>query len=702
LPNQVGTSQVIRFATFEVDLQAQELRKAGLRLKLTGQPFQVLAILLEQRGVVVTRDELQRRLWPDTFVDVDHNLNTAINKIREALSDTAENPRFIETLPRRGYRFIGAIEGRAQEIPKLSGADTKTRGAWRRVAALILVGAVCTLAALFTYLRLRPHLESESVPLIPLPFTALPGVETLPAFSPDGSRIAFARKTPDAKDFDLYVKAFGSETLVRLTQHPSEFLSPAWSPDGTQIAFHRLSGSDTGIYVVPALGGSERRLRSTRVPFETAVPISWSPDGKLIAFTDISPGEPLHPRVYLLSVETLESRQIPHAPKCVAEGLPTFSHSGEELAYECLHTWDEFDIYSVALSGGTPKLIATHSEFPMGMAWSGDDKRLLFSEGYSLNELKLNEIMLADGSVRRVPIAQNPAFPAVSPKGDRLAYAAGADEIDIWRRDLLHPESPAVKLLSSTREQEFPQYSPDGKHIAFESNRAGPFEVWISDADGSNLVQISNLKSGAGGARWSPDAKKIAFASDSFSRSEVYVADISEVLPHKVVTNVPSMSSPSWSHDGKWIYFTDGPAAESRIYRCPAAGGDAVLLSAQAAYSPLESLDGRTIYFGTRPSRPTLETLPAERPGTESPLEGMPRLLSADFWTITAGGIYFVPADAPRSFRYFDFNTRKIRQVFEVQRRLAGGMSVSPDGRWILYSEVDEENRDIMLIDHFR
>ena len=76
MPDQVGTSQVIRFATFEVDLQAQELRKAGLRLKLSGQPFQVLAILLEQPGVVVTREELQKRLWPDTFVDVDHNLNT--------------------------------------------------------------------------------------------------------------------------------------------------------------------------------------------------------------------------------------------------------------------------------------------------------------------------------------------------------------------------------------------------------------------------------------------------------------------------------------------------------------------------------------------------------------------------------------------------------------------------------------------------
>ena len=107
----VSSPALVRFGTFEVDLRAGELRKAGVKLKLTGQPFQVLAILLEQPGEVVTRDELQKRLWPDTFVDVDHNLNTAINKIREVLGDSAESPRFVETLPRRGYRFIAPVEG---------------------------------------------------------------------------------------------------------------------------------------------------------------------------------------------------------------------------------------------------------------------------------------------------------------------------------------------------------------------------------------------------------------------------------------------------------------------------------------------------------------------------------------------------------------------------------------------------------------
>jgi DNA-binding winged helix-turn-helix (wHTH) protein len=103
---------------FEVDLRTGELRKAGAKLRFGGQPFQVLAILLERPGDIFTREELQKRQWPDTFVDVDHNLNTAINKIREVLGDSAESPRFVETMPRRGYRFIGELERPNQAVSR--------------------------------------------------------------------------------------------------------------------------------------------------------------------------------------------------------------------------------------------------------------------------------------------------------------------------------------------------------------------------------------------------------------------------------------------------------------------------------------------------------------------------------------------------------------------------------------------------------
>ena len=144
----IQNAQVVRFATFEVDLRAGELRKGGLKLKLGGQPFQVLAILLERPGEVVTREELQKRLWPDTFVDVDHNLNTAINKIREALGDSAENSRFVETLARRGYRFIGAVNG-AEQARVAEAKPTRRSRSLILPAAVGLVGIVGITAVLF-------------------------------------------------------------------------------------------------------------------------------------------------------------------------------------------------------------------------------------------------------------------------------------------------------------------------------------------------------------------------------------------------------------------------------------------------------------------------------------------------------------------------------------------------------------------------
>src|ERR1700728_4520749 len=138
--------RLLRFGDFEADLRSGELRKAGVKLKFGGQPFQVLSILLEQPGDVVTREELQKRLWPDTFVDVDHNLNTAINKVREVLGDSAESPRFIETLSRRGYRFIGELEPRALEAAPVASNGNGNSGQMRLETAAPFLAQAASVA----------------------------------------------------------------------------------------------------------------------------------------------------------------------------------------------------------------------------------------------------------------------------------------------------------------------------------------------------------------------------------------------------------------------------------------------------------------------------------------------------------------------------------------------------------------------------
>jgi DNA-binding winged helix-turn-helix (wHTH) protein len=189
----VPSSRIVRFGTFEVDLQAGELRKSGVKLRLTGQPFQVLTILLERPGEVLTREELQKRLWPDTFVDVDHNLNTASNKIREVLGDSAESPRFVETLPRRGYRFIAPVEGRSQCFTRRLRRAARGAPVMARPTSIGFILFVI-LAAAGALIYVRPHAASSTSPkqraLTRVTFDD--GLQIGATWSPDGRFIAYS------------------------------------------------------------------------------------------------------------------------------------------------------------------------------------------------------------------------------------------------------------------------------------------------------------------------------------------------------------------------------------------------------------------------------------------------------------------------------------------------------------------------------
>jgi len=362
----VSTPRIVRFGTYEVDLRSRELRKNGLKVRLTGQPFQILAILLERPGELVTREELQKRLWPgDTFVDFDKGLNAAVNRVREALGDSAENPRFVETLPRRGYRFIGQVEGppRANSIesqPAVSGQRNGVTGRDWKIAGAIGSLMLLTAAGLLFPTIIR-HFQRQSRPqlLEAVPLTALPGQEISPSFSPDGSQVAFGwNGENNGAGFDLYVKVIGTDKPLRLTNHPALWLGVAWSPDGRSIAVNRLATLGTeggGIFLVPALGGPERKLTTTisSALWAPDAALSWSPDGKQLAFTDNSPFAGYSTQIFLLLLDSLERTRMETG--CDQAFGPGFSPLGDSLVYLCLRDDGDYSLNLLNLRDGDPR-----------------------------------------------------------------------------------------------------------------------------------------------------------------------------------------------------------------------------------------------------------------------------------------------------------------------------------------------------------
>ena len=226
--------RLVRFEGFQLDLRAGELRSdAGKTLRLSEQPFRILTMLLERPGEVLTREEIRKELWPDnTIVEFEHSINAAMNRLRQALGDSADHPHYIETLARRGYRWMVSVEG--MEVGPTS--DVTPRRWWPWAAALVAVMGLG--GGILWFVRPAPKIPEPRLTVTPL--TASPDPEDDPSFSPDGNQVAFVRQEKSQSESHIYVKLIGTGgPPLRLTTGSASDYSPAWSPDGRYIAFLR-------------------------------------------------------------------------------------------------------------------------------------------------------------------------------------------------------------------------------------------------------------------------------------------------------------------------------------------------------------------------------------------------------------------------------------------------------------------------------
>lgn len=707
------------FGAFRLDPARRLLFRQDEAIPLTSKVFDTLLVLVENRGQAVTKEELMKAVWPDTFVE-ENNLTQNISTLRKVLGESPNDHSYIETIPKLGYRFVATV---------VDG----TGGPWlnRRRALWIAAGVLPALAiAAGALLFFGQRIKTPAPSLMPVPLTAYPGDEWQPSFSPDGNQVAFAWNGKNRDNFDIYAKLIGTDQPLRLTTDPAEDLYPAWSPDGRLIAFARSirpaaslapryprkRADRHGIFLIPAIGGPERKLAETGAPLPNGFPrrlLAWSPDSKWLVTSDRNVRE--EPAgLFVLSVATGEKRRLTYPPAhTIGDVEPAFSADGRTLVFRRVLTLGIGDLCLLALtaelaSKGEPRRLTSGDQLALSPAWTPDGREIVFasgqelSGGFSLWRIPVN----GSAPPRQLEFAGNRNdFPAISRQG-RLAYTSISWDQNIWSVELSGPGGKTgapQRFIASTGINGSPQFSPDGRHISFLSNRSGNKELWICDRDGSNSMQLTSMRAPIiGSPRWAPDGERIIFDSNREGQYELYVVSANGGVPQRLTTHPANDSVGRWSQDGRWIYFVSDRSGQGQVWKMPwptsGREGEAVQVTRDGGYMAVESPDGRFLYFSKSGAMPSLWRIPLH--GGEETLV-LESVMPA-YFAVTKEGIYFSSTRDRRSIQFLNSITGRSAPILALDGWTDGGLSVSPDGRTLLFAQIDQQGSDLMLVENLR
>jgi Tol biopolymer transport system component len=597
------------------------------------------------------------------------------------------------------------------------------RRVWVAAAGVVVIGAM-------VWVSIRMSTRSEPPPIRLLTVTSFPGSEGGPAFSPDGSFVAFVWSGPDfTAPNDLWVKAVDGDALRRLTDTPGTSEgSPAWSPDGRQIAFNRFEGEDNrGVYVISALGGSERKVT------DWGVRPTWLPDSQSLVFQDHVGGTfaPVH---YVLA--TGVRRQLTTPPAGFIDVDPSVSPDGKTVAFVRSRRGQAAPfggtimaaLFVVPMAGGDPVRVDDWVRGVGPPEWTPDSREIFYPR-WEASGVRVFRIAVTGGPP--VPAAGFPngasivSISGFRPDGTfRVAMVEARNDVGLRMIDVQAPQSSGrisawTAFCDSTRVDWPGRFSRDGAHVSFTSDRSGLQQVLAASRDGSQVRTLTAFEgSSVGLASWSPDGQSLVFdAVDDKNLNDLFVAGAAGGLLRRLTHDDKPEINPEWSRDGKRIYYASDISGRPEIWKIPAAGGEPVQLTMQGGLDPRESPDGRSVYFleptGSPWATTRLKRVSVEGGNASTVLSGLRR----GAWDVVDTGIVFLTGSpalwpdpaTPDALELYSFKDERIRRLGELPFLVTGRgwspprvLTVSPDGRWVVVSHQDHWARDIVVADNYR
>ncbi len=657
---------IYRFDGFELDPAESRLTRDGRHVEVQPKVLEALRYFLERPGRLIAKDELVAALWPGIHVG-DESLTQLVRKLRIALDDDSKTPRFVQTVLKRGYRFVAAVDAVSPIARRPAAHGLGTPLAGRRLAALLAV-AVSGFGLVLYIVRDRARPERGTGAALAgwreVRLTTTPARESYPALAPSGQRYAFVRPTEPDGEFDLFVADLaGAES--RLTATPASEFAPQFSPDERWILYSHRDRVGPSVWRVPALGGSPERL------FDDGEWATWSPDGARVAYIRRDPGRRWTVRQRRLADGAEESLWTTAVP---LEAL-VWSPEGSKLAAVAA----DRILVGEARARAVPRPIGPSFEYVRSLAWQPDGAALVTDGRWSGSGGNLVRLPLDGGPPE--PLTRGSAglfHPSLSGDGSHLLYAAEHKVRQIWRfdaslaavkalplptgiecfdvapdgerlaaSDWLAASGETLALLSLEGGGRSPLgaglcpvFSPSGGQIAFLGHRAGETGLWLLDlasgerrrlADDQGAVGLTERNSARKPA-FSPNGERVAFEGTTGSESGVFVVELAagrrRLLAPQILGNL------AWSPDGRWLAVSgSGDASGFALIDVLRGGARRAFEGTSFRASPVWIDARRVAFLVDQQARPAQVVVDAETLVAE-PRTPIGRAPDASFWGV--------------------------------------------------------------------